>query len=87
MGVKEQIIFPEIDYGTGGQVRGMDITITTTASSDVEAFALLSALGMPFSQQGRPRDFFELFGEPQEPSDASQDADDATEHAEKESTD
>ncbi len=63
MGVKEQTIFPEIDYGSSGQVRGMDITITTTAKTDVEAFALLQALGMPFARQGRPKDFFELSGE------------------------
>jgi large subunit ribosomal protein L5 len=66
MGVKEQIIFPEIDYGTGGQVRGMDITITTSAKSDVEAFALLQALGMPFSRQGRPKAFLELFASDQD---------------------
>ena len=54
MGVREQIIFPEIDYDEVDQVRGMDITITTTAQSDDEAFALLEALGMPFSREGRP---------------------------------
>src|SRR6516164_11815374 len=53
MGVREQIIFPEIDYDEIDQVRGLDITITTTASSDDEAFALLEALGMPFSKEGR----------------------------------
>src|ERR1700741_1314005 len=57
MGVKEQIIFPEIDYDAIDQVRGLDITITTTASSDIEAFALLQALGMPFSSQGRPNGY------------------------------
>ncbi|HTD57785.1 MAG TPA: 50S ribosomal protein L5 [Solirubrobacteraceae bacterium] len=57
MGVREQIIFPEIDYDAIDQVRGIDITITTTAKSDVEAFALLQALGMPFATQGRPADF------------------------------
>ncbi len=57
MGVKEQIIFPEIDYDAIDQIRGMDITITTTASSDVEAYALLAALGMPFTSQGRPRGY------------------------------
>jgi large subunit ribosomal protein L5 len=57
MGVKEQIIFPEIDYDAIDQVRGLDITITTSASSDVEAFALLSALGLPFAAQGRPKGF------------------------------
>ena len=53
MGVREQIIFPEIDYDEIDQVRGMDITITTTAASDEESFALLEALGMPFSKEGR----------------------------------
>ena len=54
MGVREQIIFPEIDYDAIDQVRGLDITITTSAASDVEAFALLEALGMPFAPQGAP---------------------------------
>ena len=57
LGVKEQIIFPEIDYDSIDQVRGLDITITTTAASDVEAFALLEAFGMPFARQGRPAGF------------------------------
>jgi large subunit ribosomal protein L5 len=57
MGVKEQIIFPEIDYDAIDQVRGLDITITTSAKGDVEAYALLQALGMPFATQGRPRGF------------------------------
>jgi large subunit ribosomal protein L5 len=57
LGVREQIIFPEVDYDAIDQVRGLDITITTTASSDAEAFALLEGLGMPFAQQGRPADF------------------------------
>jgi large subunit ribosomal protein L5 len=57
MGVREQIIFPEIDYDAIDQVRGIDITITTTAKGDVEAFALLQALGLPFATQGRPADF------------------------------
>lgn len=57
MGIREQIIFPEIDYDAIDQVRGMDVTITTTASSDAEAFALLQGLGMPFAPEGRPRGF------------------------------
>jgi large subunit ribosomal protein L5 len=57
MGVKEQIIFPEVDYDAIDQVRGLDITITTSAASDVEAYALLAALGMPFSSQGRPKGY------------------------------
>jgi large subunit ribosomal protein L5 len=57
LGVKEQIIFPEIDYDKIDTVRGLDITITTSAASDLEAYALLSAFGMPFSAQGRPRGY------------------------------
>jgi large subunit ribosomal protein L5 len=57
MGVREQIIFPEIDYDAIDEVRGLDITITTSAATDAEAFALLSALGMPFAAQGRPAGF------------------------------
>jgi large subunit ribosomal protein L5 len=55
MGVREQIIFPEVGYDEIDQVRGLDITITTTAASDEEAFALLEAIGMPFSREGRPQ--------------------------------
>lgn len=55
MGVREQIIFPEVDYDEIDQVRGLDITITTSAANDEEAFALLEALGMPFSREGRPQ--------------------------------
>jgi large subunit ribosomal protein L5 len=57
MGVREQIIFPEIDYDAIDQVRGLDITISTSAASDREAYALLQALGMPFATQGRPKGF------------------------------
>ena len=55
LGVREQIIFPEVDYDAIDQIRGLDITITTTASSDEESFALLEALGMPFAREGRPQ--------------------------------
>ncbi len=48
LGVKEQLIFPEIDYDKVNRVRGMDIVIVTTAQSDVEAKELLTHLGMPF---------------------------------------
>jgi large subunit ribosomal protein L5 len=60
MGVKEQIIFPEIDYDEVDQIRGLDVTITTTAKTDAEAFALLDALGMPFARDGRPAGFESL---------------------------
>jgi large subunit ribosomal protein L5 len=48
MGVKEQIIFPEIDFDKVDVLRGMNITITTTAKTDVEAKALLAAFKFPF---------------------------------------
>jgi large subunit ribosomal protein L5 len=69
LGVKEQIIFPEIDYDAIDQVRGLDITITTTAATDVEAFALLMAFGMPFSAKWRPKGFDEAIGVTSEPTD------------------
>ena len=50
MGVKEQIIFPEIDYDKIDKIRGMDIIIVTTANTDEEARELLKLLGMPFSK-------------------------------------
>jgi large subunit ribosomal protein L5 len=57
LGVREQIIFPEIDYDAIQQVRGLDVTITTSAKTDVEARALLQALGLPFaSADGQRRD-------------------------------
>ena len=54
LGVREQIIFPEIDYDAVDAVRGLDVTITTSAQSDAEAYALLEAFGMPFSRDGNP---------------------------------
>ncbi|MCL4472878.1 MAG: 50S ribosomal protein L5 [Actinobacteria bacterium] len=51
LGIKEQIIFPEIDYDSITQTRGMDITITTTARNDDEGRALLTKLGMPFRER------------------------------------
>lgn len=50
LGVKEQLIFPEIDYDKVSKVRGMDVVIVTTAKTDEEAFALLEMLGMPFKK-------------------------------------
>ena len=65
MGVKEQVIFPEIDYDTVDQVRGLDVAITTTAQTDAEAFTLLDALGLPFARDGRPKQYESLnAGEP-----------------------
>ena len=51
MGVKEQIMFPEIDYDQIDVIRGMDITITTTARNDEEALALLQAFNFPFKDK------------------------------------
>jgi len=63
MGVREQIIFPEVDYDAIDEIRGLDVTITTSAATDAEAFALLLALGMPFAAQGRPAGFEALDAE------------------------
>jgi large subunit ribosomal protein L5 len=56
MGLREQIIFPEINYDDIQQVRGLDVTITTTAETDDHARALLKAIGMPFTGEGDRRD-------------------------------
>ena len=53
LGIREQIIFPEIDYDSIDQTRGMDITIVTTASTDAEGRALLLAFGFPFKREGQ----------------------------------
>ena len=50
LGVKEQLIFPEIDYDKVAKVRGMDVVIVTTAKTDKEAYTLLELLGMPFAR-------------------------------------
>ncbi len=50
LGVKDQLIFPEIDYNKVEKVKGMNISITTTAKTDAEGLALLRQLGMPFRQ-------------------------------------
>jgi large subunit ribosomal protein L5 len=54
MGVREQLIFPEIDYDSVNVTRGLDIAVTTTAQTDEEGFELLLRLGFPFAQEGRP---------------------------------
>lgn len=51
LGIREQIIFPEIDYDKIDKIRGMDITFVTSAQTDEEALELLSRLGMPFQKQ------------------------------------
>lgn len=52
LGLREQIMFPEIDYGTVDKVRGLQVTITTSAESDPEGFRLLELMGMPFAREG-----------------------------------
>src|SRR5215211_2108037 len=66
MGVREQIIFPEIDYDAIDQVRGLDVTITTTAGTDEEAYILLRELGMPFAREGAPGEDLEAEQEAEE---------------------
>ncbi len=51
LGIKEQLIFPEVDYETVDRIRGMDITFVTSAEKDEEARELLEALGMPFRKE------------------------------------
>nr|QUE29782.1 ribosomal protein L5 [Erythrotrichia carnea] len=51
MGLKEQLIFPEIEYDQVQQIKGFNITVVTTAKTDEEAFALLKSLGMPFASK------------------------------------
>jgi large subunit ribosomal protein L5 len=53
LGIREQIIFPEIDYDDIQQVRGLDVAITTSATTDEHGFALLRGFGMPFAADGR----------------------------------
>ena len=48
LGIKEQIVFPEVDFDKSDRIRGMDVTITTSAQSDEEGRALLKAFGFPF---------------------------------------
>ncbi|HSI97694.1 MAG TPA: hypothetical protein VK926_04985, partial [Gaiellaceae bacterium] len=53
IGIREQIIFPEIDYDKVPAIRGLDIAITTSAQSDEHGLALLGALGLPFAADRR----------------------------------
>jgi len=55
LGIREQIIFPEIDYDSVQSIRGLDVAITTTAANDEQAHALLRALGLPFAAERRER--------------------------------
>ena len=54
VGIKEQIIFPEVDVDKIDQINGLDVTIVTTAKTDEEAYALLKQLGMPFVRRDEP---------------------------------
>jgi large subunit ribosomal protein L5 len=53
LGIREQIIFPEIDYDSINQIRGLDVAITTTAANDEQARALLQGLGLPLASEAR----------------------------------
>ena len=53
LGLKDQLIFPEIDYGKVDKARGMNVTVVTSAKSDNEAYELLKALGLPFVKKGQ----------------------------------
>jgi large subunit ribosomal protein L5 len=53
LGLRDQLIFPEIDYSKADKVRGMNVTIVTTAETDDEAYELLKTLGMPFAKKGQ----------------------------------
>jgi len=53
LGLRDQLIFPEIDFGKADKARGMNITVVTTARSDDEAYELLKLLGMPFAKKGQ----------------------------------
>jgi large subunit ribosomal protein L5 len=53
LGLRDQLIFPEIDFGKADKARGMNITIVTTAKNDDEAYELLRVMGMPFAKKGQ----------------------------------
>jgi large subunit ribosomal protein L5 len=53
LGLRDQLIFPEIDYSKADKTRGMNVTIVTTAKTDDEAYELLKTLGMPFAKKGQ----------------------------------
>jgi len=84
MGVKEQLIFPEIDYDSIDEVRGLDVTIATSAQSDAEAFELLLGLGMPFAKEGRPGAAGEAEAEAQAEAEEEQRKEEARQRAEAE---
>jgi large subunit ribosomal protein L5 len=81
MGVREQIIFPEIDYDAVDAVRGLDITITTSAKTDGEAYALLEAFGMPFSREGKRPDGIPSNDSQGDAEQAAEDDNDTSEEA------
>jgi large subunit ribosomal protein L5 len=56
LGIREQIIFPEIDYDDVAAIRGLDVAITTTAQTDEQGLALLRALGLPFAAEAVGRE-------------------------------
>ncbi len=63
LGLRDQLVFPEVDYDKVGKAKGMNISIVTDAASDAEALALLRHLGMPFRTETQPRPGSEAAGE------------------------
>ncbi len=55
LGIREQIVFPEVDYDAIDSIKGLNVTIVTTANTDAESYALLKHLGMPFRKTGAPK--------------------------------
>jgi len=84
IGVREQIIFPEIDYDAVDQIRGLDIAITTSAATDDEGYALLSLFGMPFINKPNPE---EVAAEEAKKAEAAAEAKAALEQAKAEQED
>jgi large subunit ribosomal protein L5 len=79
MGVREQVIFPEIDYDAVEQVRGLDIIVTTSAETDEEAFALLQAFGMPFAKPAEKKAPAPVETEPEPEAESEPEAENETE--------
>jgi len=78
IGIKEQIIFPEIDYDSIDKIRGLDITITTTAKTDEEALALLKAFNFPIKDKQEAEEETQDIQEAEEETQDIQEAEEET---------
>jgi thiamine pyrophosphate-dependent acetolactate synthase large subunit-like protein len=78
IGIKEQIIFPEIDYDSIDKIRGLDITITTTAKTDEEALALLKAFNFPIKDKQEAEEETQDTQEAEEETQDTQEAEEET---------